>query len=67
MWDYKDMLPTKFSEIKWVDPSIGEMHIELKEGEKPIKKNSYILKSNLKAKVKFKLDWMIEECLINPI
>jgi hypothetical protein len=67
LWEYEDMFPKTFSEIKGIKGAMGEMKIELKLVSRPVKHIPYCLKPRIKENVKKEVDKMLGERLIFPI
>jgi hypothetical protein len=43
VWEYEDLFPNMFSELKGIKGAMGEMKIKLKLGSKPVRHRSYHL------------------------
>jgi hypothetical protein len=67
LWEYQDLFPTTFSEMKWIAGDLGEMKIPLKPGAKPIRQRPYKLNSRYKEKVKAEIDKMLDARIIEPV
>jgi hypothetical protein len=65
--EYQDFFPTKFTDMKGIKGTMGEMRIPLKPEVKPVKKIPYRLNPKYKEKVKIELDRMLEAGIIEPI
>jgi hypothetical protein len=66
LWEYEDLFPTKFSELKGIKGDLGEMKIELNPDSRPIKHRPYHLNPRVKEKVKKEIDRMLAAGLIFP-
>jgi hypothetical protein len=60
LWEYEDLFPKTFSELKGIKGVIGEMKIKLKPGSKPVRHRPYQLNPRIKEKVKKEIDRMLE-------
>jgi hypothetical protein len=67
LWEYEDLFPKIFSEIKGIKGDLGEMKIELKHDAKPVKHRPYRLNPRVKEKVKKEIDKMLAVGLIFPV
>jgi hypothetical protein len=67
LYEYQDLLLTKFTYMKGIKGPMGEKRIPLKPNVKPVKKRPYILNPKYKEKVKIELDRMLEAGIIEPI
>jgi len=67
LWEYEDLFPRSFLEIKGVKGGLGEMKIELKAYAKPFKHRLYRLNPRVKYKVKKEIDRMLATDLIFPV
>jgi hypothetical protein len=65
--EYRDLFPTKFTDMKVSKGPIGEMKIPLKENARLVKKRPYKLNPKYKHKVKTELDRMLEAVIIEPV
>jgi hypothetical protein len=63
----QELFPTKFTDMKGIKGSMGEMKIPLRPNERPIKKRPYRLNPKYKQKVKIELDRMLEARIIEPV
>ena len=62
--EFRDLFPTKFSEMKGIVRDLREMKIPLNPNAKPIKQRQYQLNPRYKEKVKIELDRMIDAGII---
>lgn len=67
LWDYQDLFPTEFTEMKGILGDLGVMKIPLKPNAKPVKQRLYRLNPKYKAKVKEELDKMIAARIIELV
>ncbi len=67
LYEYQNLFPTKFKDIKGIKGPMGEMKIPLKLDAKPIKQRLYRLNQKYKKKVKIELDRMLDERIIEPV
>jgi hypothetical protein len=58
--EYKDLFPTKFTDMKGIKEPMGEMKIPLRPDARPIKQRPYRLNPKYKQKVRIELDKMLE-------
>jgi hypothetical protein len=65
--EYRDLFPTKFTDIKGIKGPMGEMRIPLKLDDRPVKQRPYILNPKYKEKVKNEIDRMLEVGIIEPM
>jgi hypothetical protein len=65
--EYKDLFPTKFTDMKGIKGPMGEMRIPLKSYARLIKQRPYRFNPKYKEKVKIKLDRMLEAGIIEPV
>ena len=54
--DYRDLFPTKFTEMKGIVGYLGVMQIPLKEDARPVKQCPYRLNPRYKEKVKDEIE-----------
>jgi hypothetical protein len=64
LWEYKDLFPKTFSELKGIKGVMGEINIELKPGFNLVRHSPYHLNSRVKEKVNKEIDKMLESDLI---
>lgn len=64
---YRDLLPTKFSDLKCIIGDFRVMKVTLKLTVKPVKMRSYCLNPKYKEKVHLELENMLEVCIIKPM
>jgi len=67
LYEYQDLFPTKFTNLKEIIRDLGMMKITLKPNVKPIKKRSYHLNLKYKEKVLLELDNMLVVGIIEPV
>jgi hypothetical protein len=65
--EYRDLFPTKFTNMKGIKGPMGEMRISLKPDARPVKQRPYRLNHKYKKKVKIELDRMLEARIIEPV
>jgi hypothetical protein len=65
--EYKDLFPTKFTNMNGIKGTMAEMKIPLRPYSRPIKQRPYRLNPKYKQKVKIELDRMLEARIIEPI
>jgi hypothetical protein len=65
--EYQDLFPTKFTDMKGIKGTMGEMRIPLKLDARPVKQRPYRLNSKYKEKVTIELDRMLEARIIEPV
>jgi hypothetical protein len=65
--EYRDLFPTKFTDMKGIKGPMGEMRIPLKPYARPVKQRPYRLNPKYKEKVNIELDRMLEAGIIEPI
>jgi hypothetical protein len=65
--EYQDLFPTKFTVMKGIKGTIGEMRIPLKPDARLVKHRPYKLNPKYKEKVKIELDRMLEAGIIEPV
>jgi hypothetical protein len=65
--EYRDLFPTKFTDMKGIKGPMGETRIPLKSNARPVKQRPYRLNPKYKEKVKIELDRMLEEGIIEPV
>jgi len=65
--EYRDLFPTKFTEMKLIARELGEMRIPLRVDVKPIRQRSYRLNPRYKEKVEVEISKMLEEGIIEPV
>ena len=64
--EYRDLFPTKFTDMKGMKGPIGEMRIPLKPDARLVKQRPR-LNPKYKEKVKIELDIMLEAWIIEPV
>jgi hypothetical protein len=64
LWDYEDLFPKTFSELKGIKGVMGEMKIELKLRSKLVRHIPYHLNPRVKEKDKKEISKMLEDRLI---
>jgi hypothetical protein len=64
LWEYEDLFPKTFSELKGFKGAMGEMKTERKPGSKPVRHRPYRLNLRVKEKVKREIYKMLEDELI---
>lgn len=64
---YRDLFPTKITELKGILGNFGVMKITLKPNAKPVKQRPYQLNPKYKAKVREELDKMLAARIIEPV
>lgn len=67
LWEYQDLFPTKFMELKGIIRDLDVMKITLKPDAKPIKQRPYRLNMKYKEKVPLELDKMLVVGIIELI
>ena len=67
LYEFQDLFPTKFSEMKGILGNLGEMKIPLKPDVKPVRQRPYRLNPRHKEKVKDELDRMLDAGIIDPM
>ncbi|KAH9326524.1 hypothetical protein KI387_006702, partial [Taxus chinensis] len=67
LWDYQDLFPRGYHELKGVHESLWEMKINLKEGACPVRKRPYRMNPNLHEKVKEEIEKMLKSGIIKPL
>jgi hypothetical protein len=67
LWEYEDLFPKSFLELKGIEGDLGEMKIDLKPEAKPIKHRPYCLNLRVKEKFKKDRDQMLVVGLIFPL
>lgn len=67
LWEYHDLLPTKFSYLKGIVGDLGMMNITLKVDVKPIKQQPYYLNPKYKENVWKDLEKMLEVEIFEPV
>lgn len=67
LWEYQDLFPTKFSNMKGIVGDMGVMKITLKPDAKPVKKRPYRLNPKYNEKVREELDKMLATGIIEPV
>jgi hypothetical protein len=65
--EYQELFQTKFTEMKGIKGTMGEMNIPLRSDARPIKYIPYRLNPKYKQKVKIELDRMLEAGIIEPV
>lgn len=65
--EYRDLFPTKITELKGIQGELGMMKITLKLDAKPVKQQPYRLNPKYKAKVREELDKMLAAGIIEPV
>ena len=65
--EYQDLFPTKFTEMKGIKGTLGEMKIPLKKDNWPVKQGPYRLNPKYKEKVRVELDKMLEAGIIESV
>jgi hypothetical protein len=48
VWEYEDLFPKTFSELKGIKGAMGEMKIDLKPNSRPVKHRPYRLNPRIK-------------------
>jgi hypothetical protein len=66
LWEYQDLFPTTFSDMKGIAGDLGEMKIPLIPGAKPIRHRPYRLNLRYKEKVKAEIYRMLATGIIEP-
>jgi hypothetical protein len=56
LWEYQDLFPSTFSEMKGIACELGVMKSHLKPGPKIVRQRSYRLNVKYKEKVKVEID-----------
>ena len=65
--EFRDFLPSKFSEMKGILGNLGEMKIPLKSDMKMVMQRPYRLNPQYKERVKAELDRMLDAGIIEPV
>jgi hypothetical protein len=65
--EYQDLFPTKFTNMKGIKGTMGEMNITLNPDARPVKPRPYRLNPKYKEKVMIELDRMLEVGIIEPL
>jgi hypothetical protein len=60
LWEYEDLFPRTFLEIKGIKGAMGEMKIKLNLGSRPVRHIPYHLSPRVKEKVKREINNMLE-------
>jgi hypothetical protein len=56
LWEYEELFPKTFLELKGIKGATGEMKIKLKPDSKPMKHKPYCLNPKVEEKVKKEVD-----------
>ena len=67
LYEYQDLFPTKFIDMKGIKGPMGEMNINLKADARPVKQIPYRLNPKYKKKVKIELDRMLQAGIIELV
>lgn len=67
LWEYQDLFPTKFSDLKGIVRDLGIMKITLKPNANLVKKHPYWLNPKYKEKVREELNKMLAAGIIEPV
>jgi hypothetical protein len=65
--EYRDLFPTRFTDMKGIKGPMGEMKIPLRPDGIPIKQRSYSLNPKYNQKVRIELDRMLKARIIEPV
>jgi hypothetical protein len=65
--EYHDLFPTKFTDMKGIKGTMGEIRIPMKPNARLVKHRPYRLNPKYKEKVKIDLDRILEVGIIKPI
>ena len=65
--EFKDLFPTRFSEMKGILGDLGEMKIMLKPDAKPMWQRPYWLNPRYKDHVKADIDQILDAGIIEPV
>lgn len=64
--EYRDLFPTKFTEMKGIAGELGKMKIPLKPNAKLVRQQPYRVNLGYKEKVQLEIDKMLEAGIIEP-
>ena len=67
LYDFQDLFPTKFADMKWILVGLGETKIQLNPDAKPIKQRLYRLNLWYKERVEYELDRVLVAGIIETI
>lgn len=67
LYEYQDLFPTKFTDLKGIIGDQGMMKITLKPNAKPVKQRPYHLNPKYKEEVPLELDKILTASIIEPV
>lgn len=67
LYEYHDLFPTKFMDLKGIIEDLVMMKITLKPNMKLVEKMPYCLNPKYKERVRLELDKMLTEGIIEPV
>ena len=67
LYEYNNLFPTMFIEMKGIEGELGEMKIPLKAEARSIRQRPYRLNPIYKHKIKAEIDRMLKASIIEPV